>query len=252
MDIITATSIVKGCLNYIISYRNTGYICAVSSAKKIAETLNVETSFKPKRHRLTKRQFQYESLDNYEPTPEEEFKRDFFYCLIDTSITSIQSRFEQLESHKNTWGFLYNIYDLPEHDTLVKHCMDLHNTLKNDINGVDLCVELEHIKTLLPKDVSSPKAVLEYMLQSNTSDLFPNTWISLRILLTIPVTVASGERSFSKLKLIKTYLRSTLGDEKLTSLAILSIENEIAQRMDFSEIIKNFAKSKARKVFIKV
>jgi len=38
MDIITATSIVKGCLNYIISYRNTGYICAVSSAKKIAET----------------------------------------------------------------------------------------------------------------------------------------------------------------------------------------------------------------------
>jgi len=256
IDIITATSIVKGCLNYIISYRNTGYIYAVSSAKKIAETLNLETSFKPKRHRITKRQFQYENLDNYEPTPEEEFKRDFFYRLIDTSITSIQSRFEQLEAHKNTWGFLYNISDLPEHDTLVKHCMDLHNTLKNedqnDINGVYLCVELEHIKTLLPKNISSPKAVLEYMLQSNTSDLFPNTWISLRILLTIPVTVAIGEKSFSKLKLIKTYLRSTLGNEKLTSLAILSIENEIAQRMDFSEIIKNFAKSKARKVFIKV
>lgn len=256
MDIITATSIVKGCLNYIISYRNTGYISAVSSAKDIAETLNVEPSFKLKRRRLTKRQFQCESLDNYEPTLEEEFKRDFFYRLIDTSITSIQSRFEQLEAHKNTWGFLYNISDLPEHDTLVKHCMDLHNTLKNedqnDINGIDLCVELEHIKTILPKDVSSPKAVLEYMLQSNTSDLFPNIWISLKILLTISVTVASGERSFTKLKLIKTYLRSTLGNEKLTSLAILSIENEIAQRMDFSEIIKNFAKSKARKVFIKI
>lgn len=78
MDIITATSIVKGCLNYIISYRNTGYIFAVLSAKDIAETLNVEPSLKPKRRRLTKRQFEYESSDNYEPTQEEEFKRDFF------------------------------------------------------------------------------------------------------------------------------------------------------------------------------
>ena len=72
------------------------------------------------------------------------------------------------------------------------------------------------------------------------------------MLLTIPVTVASGEKSFSKLKLIKTYLQSILGDEKLTYLANLSIENEIDQRIDFSEIIKNFAKLKVRKVFIEV
>lgn len=69
-----------------------------------------------------------------------------------------------MEAHKNSWGFLNNISDLPEHDTLVKHCMDLHNTLKNedqnDINGIDLCVELENIINLLPKDVSSPKVVL--------------------------------------------------------------------------------------------
>lgn len=57
-------------------------------------------------------------------------------------------------------------------------------------------------------------------------------WIALRILLTIPVTVASGERSFSKLKLIKTYVRSNMGDERLSSLAILSIENYIAENLD--------------------
>ena len=34
--------------------------------------------------------------------------------------------------------------------------------------------------------------------------------IAYRILLTIPVIVASAERSFSKLKLIKSYLRSTM------------------------------------------
>ena len=45
-------------------------------------------------------------------------------------------------------------------------------------------------------------------------------------LLTIPVTVASAERSFSKLKLIKSYLRSTMSQDRLSGLAILPIEKE--------------------------
>jgi 20S proteasome alpha/beta subunit len=47
------------------------------------------------------------------------------------------------------------------------------------------------------------------------------------ILLTIPDTVASAERSFSKLKLVKNYLRSTMSQDRLVDLARLSIESEI-------------------------
>ena len=72
-------------------------------------------------------------------------------------------------------------------------------------------------------------------------------WVALRILLTIPVTVASAERSFSKLKLIKTYLRSTMSDERLSSLAVLSIENAIAHELDVTEVVRKFAETKARK-----
>ena len=69
----------------------------------------------------------------------------------------------------------------------------------------------------------------------------------MRISLTVPVMVASGERSFSKLKLIKTYLRSTMLQSRLSSLGTLSIENEIAENLDFSVLIKDFADKKARK-----
>nr|CAH7713145.1 unnamed protein product [Callosobruchus chinensis]CAH7732797.1 unnamed protein product [Callosobruchus chinensis]CAH7756156.1 unnamed protein product [Callosobruchus chinensis] len=64
----------------------------------------------------------------------------------------------------------------------------------------------------------------------------------------MPVTVASCERSFSKLKLIKTYLRSTMGQERLSGLAILSIEGDIARLLSYENVIKNFAMRKARKI----
>jgi len=52
----------------------------------------------------------------------------------------------------------------------------------------------------------------------------------------MPVTVAARERNFSKLKLslIKTYFRSTMGQERLTGLAILSIEQGTASLLGLS------------------
>ncbi len=68
--------------------------------------------------------------------------------------------------------------------------------------------------------------------------------------MTIPVTNASGERSFSVLKRIKNYLWSVLGQEKLSSLAILAIESEITNKIDIDSIIDKFAQAKiCRKVF---
>ena len=54
---------------------------------------------------------------------------------------------------------------------------------------------------------------------------FPNTYIVYRKLLTISVTVAFVERSFSKLKLIKSYLRSTMSQERLSELTIVTPQN---------------------------
>ena len=58
---------------------------------------------------------------------------------------------------------------------------------------------------------------------------------------TLPVTVAEAERSFSKLKLIKTYLRSTIAQEPLDSL------NEAAMALDLAELVDQFAAAKAHK-----
>ena len=65
--------------------------------------------------------------------------------------------------------------------------------------------------------------------------LFPGVWDLVRIALYIPVSSASSERSFSALRRLKTYLRSTMG--QLSNLVIVHIEQEIASKLDYSDII---------------
>ena len=90
-------------------------------------------------------------------------------------------------------------------------------------------------------DLHTVSDLLQLMYNNRMMSSFPQFQKLLVLFLTIPVTVASAERSFSKLKLIKTYLRSKMDQSKLTNLAILSIENDVARNLDKTEIIRKFA-----------
>jgi len=65
----------------------------------------------------------------------------------------------------------------------------------------------------------------------------------------MPVTVASTERSFSKLKLLKNYLRSTMSQERLNVLATLCIEKRLLDEIDIDNIINDFALRNVRRNF---
>ena len=63
--------------------------------------------------------------------------------------------------------------------------------------------------------------------------------------------VASAEISFSKLKLIKSYLRSIMSQERLSRLAILLIENGMLEELEYKNLISQFASQKVRKIDFK-
>ena len=62
--------------------------------------------------------------------------------------------------------------------------------------------ELQIFSSIVPDTVSSSLDALRFIYDHGLNTDVPNVAIALRIALTIPITVASGERSFSKLKLI--------------------------------------------------
>lgn len=81
------------------------------------------------------------------------------------------------------------------------------------------------LDSLLRTGCSTLQDILQFVLDNKLQDSYPNRWLSLRIPLTL--SVATAKRSFSKLKPINTYIRSTMSEDRLSLLAILSIEDRV-------------------------
>ena len=93
------------------------------------------------------------------------------------------------------------------------------------------------------KEVQMYKLIKENGLES----AYPNVNIVLRIYLSLMVTNCNGERSFSKLKHVKSQERTSFGQDKLNYLTLLSIEHELLNEIEVKDIITKFASQKARK-----
>jgi len=224
------------------------------SAKEIAFEMNIEPEFRKKRVISRKKKFD-ENVDNeISKSLEESFRVDYFLYIVDKAIFSLQNRFEQFEAYENIFGFLFSGKKLRSLNdgNLKTHCLNLEFFLKHnnqsDIDGLDLFSELKVLREIVQVEDNS---LIDILNQIKRLDSFPNAYIAYRIMLTIPVTVASTERNFSKLKLIKSYLRSTMSQERLNELAILLIEKDLLREIDYKKIISNFASKKARKIDFK-
>ena len=77
---------------------------------------------------------------------------------------------------------------------------------------------------------------------------YPDVCVTYVMYMTVPVPVAMAERSFSKLKLIKDFLRNSMSQERLSGLALLSTKNERVKNLDFRKVIQQFASAKDGKI----
>ena len=208
---------------FLVELKEIGSHGSKISAKELAEELEMsteETTFPPAvsiQRKRTKKMFSYEAEDESIHDPEEKFRIDFFNVLMDQAVMSSNDRFEQLTNYLTSFGFLFNISDLKDcsDENLRQHCMklslivsvsvsddsqQLETQSESDIEELNLFTELESLAHVSP-DNGTPLEVIRFN-DSRLRDVFSNVTTALRILITIPITVASAERSFSKLKLI--------------------------------------------------
>ena len=89
--------------------------------------------------------------------------------------------------------------------------------------------------------------LLNKIYEKTLQSIFPQICVALRIFVSIPVSAASGERSFSQLAIVKNCRRSTMGQERLTGLITLSSERDLARKINYATVIEAFASKWTRK-----
>ena len=146
----------------------------------------------------------------------------------------------------NRFGFLENLDNL-SHSAIAAGSQNLCKFYSCDLETDELTAELYHFKRHKKPDHSTIQEMYSEMLESCVATIFPNINIVFRLFLTLMVSNASGERTFSKLKRLQNFSRNTISEEKLNALALLCIESQLVDELDFSGVIQQFAANKARK-----
>ena len=262
MVIDIAIESVQGLISFFTKYRETGFSKALEAAKVIAMEMDINPGFRTKRKITRKRQFDEGPPDT--PTEsqsaEESFRINYFLRIVDQAIASLTIIFEQYQEYDKIFGFLFTSDRLRSLDekSLMDACVKLEAALTHEVNsdgkdekhmdidGEELCKELIFIKDLLEKSMG-PLDILKFL---EKRPFYPFANIAYRILLTIPVTVASAERSFSKLKLLKSYMRSTMTQERLTGLATIALENDILEKINYKDMIEDFISKNSRRMML--
>ncbi|XP_062186706.1 uncharacterized protein LOC133890315 [Phragmites australis] len=243
---------IEGIMNYFHSYRNEGFASSLIIAKGIASEMGVEASFPIKRCSIRKRQFDETDCAEANLQAERAFEVDYFFVMVDIAITSLKTRFEELQEFKSIFGFLMSSTILKSLNgtELKDRCTKFAETFSlagsSDVELNDLISELSVMQLTLSNRPMSAMEIFEFV---RDADCYPNISVAYRILFTVPVTVASAERSFSKLKLLKNHLRSTMSQERLNGLATLCIEKKLLDEIDIDTIINDFASRNVRRNF---
>ena len=91
--------------------------------------------------------------------------------------------------------------------------------------------------------------LLQLLIESNLAETFSETVHLLKPIITVSMTFYETERCFSTPKIVKAFLRSTMCEDGLNALAMLSIEKNIARdSIDFNQnVIDMFAQLKNRR-----
>ncbi|KAE8740866.1 hypothetical protein FOCC_FOCC013612 [Frankliniella occidentalis] len=171
--------------------------------------------------------------------------RKEFFELLDLAIAEINSRFDQddfnklqmmetaLLTHPNDWGSdSKNIEDLLEN---------------YGFNVRKLKCNLESLSDIAPGCTTVGEVAGKLTeLQPQARRLFSQLEDLLILLLVVPVSAATAERTFSMMRRLKTYLRSTMGHARLNHLALLTVYKERVDMLDVRRLMQLFVNNDLR------
>lgn len=173
-------------------------------------------------------------------SPADFFRRNVAIPFLDSFRESLCERFsEESRNMRHVFSLVATKVKATAEADIVAKAEDLLFWESDLPAPGDLDRELRQWKSLCDQAHNPPENLLETLSLAD-SDLFPNIRQLIVIGCTSPIGTCEAERSFSTLRRIKTYLRSTMSASRLSALAAMSIHRTECMNIPTDEICRRF------------
>ena len=204
----------------------------VADAVKLAADNDIETELPDRRPRKVSRRMDSSAENESVLSAMDELKREMTE-VVDMALSELKARFF------GNGGQLYELAAmLMDKTTTSEQLHKLIETLYPD--AVDADVAAAEFNVVRRLETWTNGTTLQQRAVACPASLTEIRKV-YRIIITVPVTSAECERTFSKLALIKNKLRSTCGQQRLENLLVCSVERDIVQQVDVERIVDRFA-----------
>ncbi|KAL4130851.1 hypothetical protein QTP88_008230 [Uroleucon formosanum] len=254
IDLHEAANIMKDTLNILSKCRenvSSQFIDIYKLAESMAKIQKVDLKIPRVCSRQTNRaNFPTNNVEEY-------YKFAIFIPLLDNVINDLKASFSQKTLECFNLSYILpnkfinentTLYSLNKSDIIIKALADDFQALLS--HDKDMVFPLLRSEFRLWKqkwnreqleNISINSMCVTKILKKCDEDIFPLINRLLTILITLPISNASAERTFSTLRRLKTCLRSTMSETRLTRLALLNIHRDID--LDVNKIIDMFSKT---------
>ena len=200
--------------------------------EKMRVQFDIDEPLLPRKRKVSQRFETGIALAEFATSPKDEYRRVFFECF-DLAVMSIRSRFDQngFKTFSNVEQLLFKARKGQNYEEELDFVC---NFFTNDFNKIELAAELLTLRTLYGTEVAADEKPsvnsIKTALLAMQRKLLGAVVRLFQLLVTLPATNATSERSFSALCRIKSYLRSTMSQVRLNHLMILHYHQEMTDR----------------------
>lgn len=257
VDVLSVTNLYGSLEEYFMEQRN-----HFDDFEKLAMDIAKTTSYEKDNKRQPKRKVWDDEDQSGEVnfTGRDDLKTNTFLPVIDSFVCEFKNRKMAYDVFQDRFYFLTQLCECDNktdqrdmEETLRKKATNLNHIYTNDLDSdfTEECIHFQKYCAMAMGNDQAPgqslKEILKFLRFNSLEDVYPNLDIALRISLCIPATNCAGERSFSCLRRVKNYLRTSTSEQRLNSLSLLCIEANTTKTLSYEDIINEFAIKKSRK-----
>ena len=186
-----------------------------------------------------------ESYFGHGPTPDhqhssvEDLYRKVYFGAYDNAIKAITDRFNQPDFQKYI-TLQELIFNAIKGKNYRQELSLIKNLYGDDFNYDILEAQLDLLHEIVQISINNTKRLIEsFRALPKSKGLLINEVIKvIKLIIVLPAINAISERSFSALKLVKTYLRSTTSANRFNHLMMFFVHKEKTDLLDINEICR--------------